>query len=264
MSAVKILTSTPDISVIVCSREPPQWNSHEKNVRHTIGLSHEYIRIHNQSGRYGICDAYNEGVTRAKGRILVFVHEDVFFMEPGWGRILADKFIRDDFLGLVGVAGTQYLTSEHPAWLAAGEPFLRGRVIHEIDQGRLLYLTVFSWEKEDAEVVAVDGLFMAIRQSLFPKIRFDELTFDAFHFYDLDICLQVRKTHKLIVTWDILVKHLSKGTCDAAWLEAGKRFLEKYRDELSASCINGKPLPTKRQYGKNYNLKGIISREVLA
>ncbi len=249
---------SPTISVIVCSRESPQWDFHEKNIGRTIGLSYEYIRIHNQSGQYGICSAYNEGSTRAQGNILVFVHEDVFFMEPGWGRILADKFIRDDSLGLVGVAGTQYLTSEHPAWLAAGEPFLRGRVIHETDQGRLLNLSVFSWEKEDAEVVAVDGLFMAIRQSLFPKIGFDALTFDTFHFYDLDICLQVHRTHKLIVTWDILVKHLSKGNCDAAWLEAGKRFLAKYRYELPASCVNSAPGPGKKKFGHDYDLKKCI------
>jgi GT2 family glycosyltransferase len=245
----------PDISVIVCSREPPQWDVHEQNVARTVGLSHEYLRIHNQSGQYGICGAYNEGVKRATGSILVFVHEDVFFMEPGWGRVLLDKFESDPSLGLVGVAGTQYLTADHPAWLAAGEPFLRGRVIHEINNGESFYLTVFSWDKTDAEVVAVDGLFFAVRASIFSEILFDSTTFDQFHFYDLDICMQIRRTHKLLVTWDILVKHLSQGTCDAAWQEAGRRFLEKYRQDLPAGCVPSAPVSGKITFGRNYQLK---------
>ncbi|RPI76953.1 MAG: hypothetical protein EHM45_11010 [Desulfobacteraceae bacterium] len=252
----------PDISVIVCSRESPQWNAHEQNVGRTVGLDHEYIRIPNQSGQYGICGAYNEGVGRAKGRILVFVHEDVFSMEPGWGRILNEKFSQDPSLGLVGVAGTQYLCVDHPAWLAAGEPFLRGRVVHESRAAHSIHLTVFSWDQSDTEVVAVDGLFLAIRAELFPAIRFDADTFDGFHFYDLDICMQVRKTHKLVVTWDLLVKHLSKGTCDAIWAEAGERFLKKYRSELPACCVAAAPGPGKKTFGRDYDLKKMMTERM--
>ena len=105
---------------------------------------------------------------------------------------------------------------------------MKGRVIHELNRGETVYLSVFSWDKEDAEVVAVDGLFFAVRRSLFHRIRFDDATFDGFHFYDLDLCMQIRKTHRLIVTWDLLVKHLSAGRCDDSWKEAGARFLKKY------------------------------------
>ena len=55
--------------------------------------------------------------------ILVFVHKDVRFMEPGWGEVLIEKFKKDESIGLVGVAGTQYFSHDNPARLAAGEPF---------------------------------------------------------------------------------------------------------------------------------------------
>jgi hypothetical protein len=144
-------------------------------------------------------------VKQASGEILVFVHEDVFFAEGGWAIKLEDKF-KDQSVGLIGVAGTQYLFADNPAWVAAGRPFIKGQVIHELDQGSKYFLTVFDWQRGDTEVVAVDGLFFAIKKELFNQIQFDDVTFDGFHFYDLDICMQVHKTHRLIVTTDILVK----------------------------------------------------------
>jgi glycosyltransferase involved in cell wall biosynthesis len=244
------------ISVIVCSRQPHSWDFHERNVSKTIGCEYEYVRIDNTANAYGICAAYNHGVSLAKGDIFVFVHEDVFFMEPGWGETLVRKFAGNERIGLIGVAGTQYLFADHPAWIRAGRPFIRGRVVHELDKGASFILSVFSWDKADAVVVAADGLFLAIRASLFPGIRFDGVTFDKFHFYDLDICMQVRKTHSCIVTWDILLKHFSGGNANAQWVEAGKRFLAKYKNELPASTVSAIPDPATYREAMHFDLHG--------
>jgi hypothetical protein len=252
------------ISVIVCSRQPPAWDVHQRNVAKTIGSDHEYVRIDNTAHTYGICGAYNKGVESAKGDIFVFVHEDVFFMEPGWGKIIESKFAGNPRVGLVGVAGTQYLFADNPAWIRAGQPFIRGRVVHELDGGASYILSVFSWDKSDAEVVAVDGLFFAIRANLFPGIRFDDRTFDAFHFYDLDICMQVRRSHSCVVTWDILLKHLSGGNADTKWVEAGKRFLAKYRGELPASTTAAIPDLSKYKEAMHFDLRGKAPQGTIA
>ncbi len=229
------------ISVIVCSYRSDLAEEHRKNVLETIGYDCEYVRLDNSLGTHGICAAYNKGVELAHGHILAFIHEDVFLTKVGWGKILAEKFRTDNSLGLVGVAGTQYLFADNPFWGAAKNPFLKGRVLHEVDGGTRRVPVVFSPEYGDSEVVAVDGLFFAMRRSLFDTIRFDDRTFDKFHFYDLDICMQARRTHRLIVTTDISVKHLSGGTFDAVWQEYGRRFLVKYRNDLPASCAGMMP-----------------------
>ena len=197
----------------------------------------------------------------AKGDPIVFVHEDVFFMEQGWGTILKKKFGEMKNLGLIGVAGTQYLFADKMSWTAAGRPFLRGRVVHELDSGNEFFMTAFSLDKTDSEVVAVDGLFFSVRRELFNRIRFDETTFERFHFYDLDICMQIRMTHRIIVTWDILVKHLSGGKPDQTWKDAGKKFLLKYHDQLPASCVETPP-DTKKipEMGVNIDLRGKASQ----
>lgn len=253
------------ISVIVCSRQAPEWDFHQRNVQKTVGCDNEYIRIDNRKGEMGICVAYNMGVQKAAGEILVFVHEDVFFMEEGWGKNLESKFLQDSSTGLIGVAGTQYLFKDDLRWHIAGQPFLKGRVIHQLDRGERFILVVFSWDKNDSEVVAVDGLFFAIRKELFSRASFDEKTFRGFHFYDLDICMQVRKTHKCIVTWDIMLQHFSAGKNDPAWHEAAKLFAQKYEKELPASCVSSvpDPSPDKRQSASNYDLKGKVQQNVI-
>ena len=140
------------ISTIVCSRQNPSWTIHERNIARTAGISYEYLRIDNRDGRLGICAAYNLGVAKSKGDILVFVHEDVFFMECGWGKVLENKFAADPALGLLGVAGTQYLFADKMSWTAAGRPFLRGRVVHELNAGNEFFMTAFSLDKDDADI----------------------------------------------------------------------------------------------------------------
>jgi hypothetical protein len=105
-------------------------------------------------------------------------------------------------------------------------------------------------------VVAVDGLFFAIPKRLFPAVRFDDKTFPGFHFYDLDICMQVRRTHKLIVTWDIMLKHLSGGNMNMVWLEYGNKFLEKYKAELPVSCVGEIPDPARHRACQSFDLHG--------
>ena len=243
------------ISVISCSRKDPSWDLHQRNVSKTAGSPHEYIRIDNRDGRFGLCAAYNKGVSLANGEILVFMHEDVFFMEGNWGTVLEKKF-SDPSVGLVGVAGTQYLFRDTPGWVVAGIPFIKGHVVHELNNGNIYHLTVFNWGKEDSDVVAVDGLFFAIRKSLFERIRFDEALFDQFHFYDLDICMQIRRTHRLIVTWDILVKHQS-----AVHLTKHGRNTPSvsYRSTVTNCLLHAQikiPDLTKRIPFENFDLKG--------
>ncbi len=249
--------SDPLVSIIVCSRKAEQDPRHARNIGKTIECPFEYIHIDNHAGRYGLASAYNEGASRARGEIAVFVHEDVFFMLPRWGLVLQEKF-KNPRVGLVGVAGTQYLRAEVPACKSSGRPFIKGRVLHETSNGAAYFKTAYSSDPVDSEVVAVDGLFFAVRRSLFPAIRFDAETFDHFHFYDLDICMQIRRTHKLIVTFDILVKHLSTGRFDDKWMEYALRFKRKYQQELPASCVELKPDPKAFVDCENTDLAGQV------
>ncbi len=247
------------INVIVCSNKTDSWRIHTEHIKNTIGCEYNYIRVDNTANTRGICGAYNAGIQRAVGDIAVFVHEDVFFITQDWGKILCHKFSQNNSIGLIGVAGSQYLTADNPSWVAAGRPFIQGKVIHKNHNNGMCILTIYSESETDTEVVAVDGLFFAVRKSLFTSIAFDEHTFDKFHFYDLDICMQVRKTHKIIVTPEIIVKHLSGGKFDLTWQNYGEKFIKKYKQILPVSCSDQHPDLKNRINFENYPLKMMVS-----
>ena len=228
----------PKISVVVCSASPENLAIHKHHIGETIGAPWEYIGINNSDMNHSLARAYNDGGEQAKGEVIIFVHDDVFFATKNWGKILLSKFEASAETGLIGVAGTAYFQSIHPFWVASKAPFIHGRVIHHTNQLRISRYSAQEW---DQPVVAIDGLMMAVRRKVFERHPFDQKTFDGFHFYDLDFSLRVSETSNVIVTQDILVKHLSGGKFDDVWKEYRDRFRKKYPGNKVWSCAEGVP-----------------------
>ena len=250
------------ISIITCARKAHPGSMQERNVAKTVAAAHEYIAIDNSDNSTSHAAAYNRAIQRAAGDIFVFVHDDVFFMKQGWGPVLESKFSGDNALGIVGVAGTQYLSADNASWTAAGRPFIKGRLIHDLENGDF-FAVVFSPENGDSDVVVCDGVFLAIRRELFEEVWFDETTFDGDCFYDLDYCMQVSPSNRIIVTTNIVVKKRSTFTYDKKWYESGKRFLEKYREDLPASCVDAIPGPGPHTGSQRVHLKGKLPQETI-
>ena len=242
------------ISVITCWKRPIAQSIQERNIQKTIGVDHEYIMIDGSSG-IGFAAAYNEGVRRAKGDILVFVPEDLLFMKVNWGVVLFNKFAADPWLGLAGVAGTQFLYGDKYSLTAAGRPYIKGRVVHHMQNGDF-FAAVFSLETGDFPVVACDGVFMAVKASWFRSISFDEATFDGEHFWDLDLCMQLNRSSRLIVTTDIVVKRRSQNNFDKSWNLYGQKFLAKHAGTLPMSCADTVPDPEHFISSQCVNLTG--------
>ena len=65
------------ISLIICSRTADISDELKQNIATTIGCEYELCVIDNSRNEYSIFTAYNEGVRRAKGDILCFMHDDI-------------------------------------------------------------------------------------------------------------------------------------------------------------------------------------------
>jgi len=253
------------ITVIISARNPVPDSTLDRNIRKTIGAGTpvELFMINNSKGDRGLASVYNYGAGQSHGDILVFMHDDAFFMTENWGQILESLFAHDPYLGVVGVAGTQYLCRDNSSWTAAGRPFVRGRIVHDLQNGDF-FATLFSPDKESAEVAVCSGVFFAVRRTLLTQFGFDEQTFDSFYFHDLDFCMQARRQWRIIVSGDILVKHRSTGTYNKAWNHYGQLFLNKWAVELPASCTNGVPDLSRCIPPVNANLKGKIEQRTIA
>ena len=88
--------------------------------------------------------------------------------------------------------------------------------------------------------VSLDGVWFCIRKSLFDNstyaLKFDENTYQGFHLYDLDICMQINKLnyHIQIIT-DILIEHFSIGSFNEEWIKNSFIFSNKWKDQLPLS-----------------------------
>src|SRR5262245_9423063 len=107
---------TPEVSVIVCSIDPLKLTRMTASYQRALAnVAHEFIAI---TDARSLAEAYNRGIDRARGRILVFSHDDVEILTPNLGAALARHLVAFD---VIGIAGTTRLIGG--GWHFAGHPF---------------------------------------------------------------------------------------------------------------------------------------------
>jgi GT2 family glycosyltransferase len=216
------------ISVIFCSIDDRKAQFTETHYRQLLaGEEHEIIVIRDARS---LAEAYNRGIDRARGDILIFSHDDLEFLQPaGW---LAKLTAHLEAADIVGVAGTRRFSGA--AWAHSGPPFNAGQVA-EVD-GKIASYRILMFSAPAAHVAgiqALDGLFIAARRSVLDRVRFDAATFDGFHCYDVDFSFSAwRMGFKLAVATDLPVLHASQGSFDDKWRHYAQLLIAKHRDHI--------------------------------
>lgn len=231
------------ISAIVCSTDTRKLSKHRSWLESTAGVALEYVAVENQEGK-ALARVWNENAEKARGEILLFLHDDLFPLTPNWGKKLEALFAQPEPPVLAGLAGTRYLAAENPGWATAGRPYLLGRMLSLSPEG-VPVAQFYSDPGEPRDAVAVDGCFMATSRAAFQSgPGFDGETFSAFHFYDMDFCMQARQRGRVVVCRDILAFHRSGGAFDEKWRYWREVFQKKWENALPASLEERPPVET--------------------
>ena len=193
------------ISCIICSRRPDISAELKENIASTIGCEYELVVIDNSKNEYSIFSAYNEGVRRANGDVLCFMHEDILYHTQGWGKIISN-ILQDKTIGQIGVAGSHFMPKAPMYWWSS--PYI-SQYNSENDHGnQKKNATEMHMIQHLADTVVVDGLCFFIPSVLFKQIHFDEEHYTDFHAYDMDISMQMQSIGKRVcVTNAILIEH---------------------------------------------------------
>jgi tetratricopeptide (TPR) repeat protein len=218
------------VSVIICSIKEERFAKVSRMYRELLAdTAFEIIRIDDARS---LCEGYNRGIQQSRGDLLIFSHDDIHILGPHFSRHLR-RYLAD--YDLIGVAGTAHLVAG--SWGQAGWPHLHGWVSHPFrDEAGDEYphMTIFQVRSSVVDnIQAVDGLFFAARRAVAEHLRFDETTFDGFHFYDLDFSYRAHLAgYKLAVCNELMISHDSTGNFDAQWRIYAHRFYEKHQATL--------------------------------
>lgn len=228
------------ISVIICSRSGTISAELKQNIASTIGCAYELLII---KGGNSIFKAYNEGAAVSSNNLLCFLHEDVLFLNQGWGNELA-SVLKMNKAGLVGLAGSIYKSEIPSPWWLINPPDYEVKYVNHLMQKENLELTEPDCVKE---VLVIDGVFIGCQKDLLLKMPFDERQYDGFHFYDLDISLHFYYSgYKNFVTSHIHLFHSSSGKLNLSWIKNAILFHQKWKEKLPLHLYVN-PIPHRRQ-----------------
>ena len=203
------------ISIIISSYQDKFYSALEKSIAKTIGVAYEIIKIDNPN-IMGLCEAYNKGASKSQYDFLLFIHEDVIFHTKNWGNLLINHLQKEN-IGVIGVAGSNYVPKAPIGWHL---PDNRFNFLNLIQNNKsTTNPKLFSNIITPKHVFAIDGVFMALKKSIYLDYFFDE-SLKGFHGYDLDFSLRIAQKYQNLVVNDILIEHFSIGNPDLEWFNA--------------------------------------------
>lgn len=250
------------LSIIISSYQKQYYDNLVINIAETIGdnFVYEIIQIWNPN-LMGITKAYNIGAKKAKFQNLLFVHEDVVFQTKDWGEKIL-LHINKKKTGIVGVAGSSYVPIAPSSWTVANRyNYFNLHQGNKLNQEAVLLQNVPFHRNE---VFAVDGVFMAVRKTIYAEFKFDEKNLTGFHAYDLDLSLRVSKKYQNYVIDNIMIQHFSEGNLDKIWFDNTIKVRQKIGSSFPQKIDNNVEKEVFIGFINNYfkwhkvNLKTII------
>jgi hypothetical protein len=182
-----------------------------------------------------ICAAYNAILDAVADEpdieALVLLHEDVTIESAAFIAAIRAE-LADPDVAIVGPIGALRPSSLR-WWQGEG----RGRVRDSTG------LVDFGGGSHDVDVL--DGQCLVLAPWAIRHLRFDEASFDGFHGYDCDICLQARAAGRRVRVCELpLIHHTYGGYGDGhAYARAGAAFAAKWRELLFALRDDRAPTP---------------------
>lgn len=238
------------LSIIVSSYQPHFFSDLKSNIAETCGIPYEIIKIHNP-GTMGICQSYNLGAKQAKFSNLLFIHEDILFVNKGWGEKLVETLQIPD-CGIVGVAGGNYYSYIPATWSNKGYNSVNFiQVVSQIEQ----YHSNFGKKSERKKVKGIDGVLLACKKNIFDEFKFNE-DIRGYHGYDLIFSLSVAKKYTNYITNEILIKHFSSGNFSKEWFEnilKVREIIGTFQDQKTDQKVERENFYKFIFYLKNFN-----------
>jgi len=165
-----------DVSFVTCVNNLTQYRNYiiGSLFKNNTTKNYELIPVLNFGNPYSAAQALNIGISKARSNIVVLCHQDVIFYED-WVEMLFSRIKEVEQLSPKwGVLGTAGITKRDDTVGVVHS--IKGSIQWQSNRRAKVY-----------EVQTVDEHCMIIRRN--SGLKFDEKTFNGFHFYGPDLCL---------------------------------------------------------------------------
>ncbi|MDR2690095.1 MAG: glycosyltransferase family protein [Azoarcus sp.] len=258
--------SSPRFSVIICSIDP--WKFAQACAcyqRLLADYAHEIVGIHDARS---LAEGYNRGFRQSSGDIMIFSHDDVIFLDPGFAAKIDERMQSWDLLGFAGSSRLVY-----PTWHAANWPHLHGAVSHYWARHQPTALSFCIYGARDWPVTGgiqtMDGLCLITRRDIATAISFDADTFDGWHLYDVDFSVTVSHLgHRTGICCDIPYIHATTSLLGSnsfngeTYRKYAKRFAAKHADKMLSNYGSTRILHARSQFIRDHDeLKRLWSED---
>ncbi len=182
--------------------------------------------------------ALNYGGKKAKGKYIMFVHQDVDLSSNSWLENVEKMLDSIPNLGIAGVAG---VSEEEPPVGSRCRTIIK----HGIPPRPVVIPPINSIQSPE-KVQTLDECLVIAPMSVFNMLTFDEEVCDDWHLYVVDYCLSARKLGFDVYAIPMFIYHrstaalyenlfriiLSLGPLPAGYYQTLKKLLKKYKNQV--------------------------------
>ena len=208
------------VSVICCYNKAEEYAAMRKTLE-TQSVSWELIGVDNRSQRFSsAAAALNWGAEQAQGDILLFLHQDILFLQENSLKELLSGVYQAPGHVIVGLFGAKHGKEKR---------FFGDFQVYE----------------------TLDECCVAMPKKTWEMLRFHETLCDGWHLYVVELCLRAQDAGVLICAKNCEIRHLSSGTVDKNYMRTYRKILSTYRNKrwIATTC---KSMPTSLLYYYGY------------
>lgn len=225
----------PRFSVVACISDINVYDSCLLNSIKRARGNHqiEIIPIYNMSNVYSASSALNIGIDVSKSDFVIFAHQDVSLLGD-WFTILENVISSiDGDWGVIGSAGIalKYGRTDIGRW--GGSIDVRTVAVGSVwdNENNLNDPPYWDGLKELSKVHCVDECLLVLNKR--SGLRFDN-SFNGFHFYGADICLQARAAAYPVYAADLPIIHHGQHSSSFAGDRRYWRYLRLLHNKWNA------------------------------
>ena len=195
------------VSVICCYNKAQEYSKMLQTLK-MQSVAWEVIGVDNTDQTFSsAAAALNYGASKSTGDILVFLHQDVLFLEPNaLESLIAPISLCGEDICVVGPYGAEYKKG--------GE--FKGYKVNE----------------------TLDECCIAMYRNTFTKFPFNVDLCDGWHLYAAELCLRVDMAGGKVLSGNFPVVHLSTGNVDDAYMKTFYRIMKHYKEKrwIATTC----------------------------